>query len=46
MNQTILVNHGVLDLVFELLSQDIDVELMVRATVLNTKGQSDSIYQA
>ena len=28
MNQTILINHGVLDIVFGLLSQEVDVELL------------------
>ena len=29
MNQTILLNHGVLDIVFDLLNQEVDSELLV-----------------
>ncbi len=29
MNQTILLNHGVLDIVFDLLDQEVDIDLLV-----------------
>ena len=30
MNQTILINYGILDIVFDLLSQEVDIELSVK----------------
>ena len=33
MNQTILINYGILDIVFDLLYQEVDTELLVKIFV-------------
>ena len=35
MNQTILINYGILDIVFDLLYQEVDIELLVKMFVTN-----------